>query len=78
MQAKGIYRFQQLAELTSEQLLALGKTLGVSRKLMLKNDWPEQARKLLQLPDYQRSTNAAAANSKAETEAEAEALTALA
>ena len=41
---RGIFRFQQLAELSQAELLQLGNTLGISKKMLQKHDWKTQAR----------------------------------
>jgi predicted flap endonuclease-1-like 5' DNA nuclease len=46
---QGIFRLQQLAVLSAEELIKLGKSLGVSEKLINKNDWSKQAREVLGL-----------------------------
>jgi predicted flap endonuclease-1-like 5' DNA nuclease len=57
---QGIFRMQQLAELGSEELAKLGKTLGVSDKMMARHDWAKQARELLGLPERIAETDATA------------------
>jgi predicted flap endonuclease-1-like 5' DNA nuclease len=44
---KGIYHFQQLAEMNQADALKLGKSLNLSEKLINKNDWATQAQVLL-------------------------------
>ena len=49
--AKGIYRLKQLAVMDGDEMLRLGKSLGVSQKAILRQDWVGQARALLQMTD---------------------------
>ena len=49
LNAQGIFRLQQLAELSSEDLLSLGHQVGLSDKQLKKNTWVQQARELLGL-----------------------------
>jgi predicted flap endonuclease-1-like 5' DNA nuclease len=44
---KGIYRFQQLADMDQAEALKLGKSLNLSEKLINKNDWAKQAQEVL-------------------------------
>ena len=44
---KGVYRLQQLADMTSDELTRLGRSVGVSMKLIRKHDWSAQARRKL-------------------------------
>jgi predicted flap endonuclease-1-like 5' DNA nuclease len=53
---QGIFRLQQLAEMNIEELTKLGKSLGVSEKLINKNDWSKQARELLGLAENSTET----------------------
>ncbi len=50
LNAKGVYRLKQLAVMDADELLRLAKSLGVSQKVILKQDWVGQARALLQMP----------------------------
>lgn len=59
---RGIYRLQQLAALNTDELLALGKTLGVSEKLMRRHDWASQARIRLGLTESSPSQAPASAS----------------
>jgi len=47
----GIYRLQQLAFMTPQGLNELGRSLGMSRKLLRRHDWIEQARQLLNMSE---------------------------
>jgi predicted flap endonuclease-1-like 5' DNA nuclease len=44
---QGVFRLQQLANMNAGELSKLGKSLGVSQKLISKNDWSKQAREQL-------------------------------
>ena len=46
---KGVFRLQQLAEMTSDEVTRLGRSVGVSAKLLQKHDWRAQARAQLGL-----------------------------
>jgi predicted flap endonuclease-1-like 5' DNA nuclease len=48
---RGIVSFRQLADLSQQELLKLGSTVGVSKKMVKKHDWKNQARNKLGLPD---------------------------
>ena len=48
---QGIFRLQQLADMNADELNKLGKSLGVSQKLISKNDWSKQAREMLGLAE---------------------------
>jgi NADH-quinone oxidoreductase subunit E len=50
LNAKGVYRLKQLAVMDADEMRRLGKSLGVSQKAILKQDWVGQARALLQMP----------------------------
>jgi predicted flap endonuclease-1-like 5' DNA nuclease len=50
LNAKGIYRLQQLAYMSSHELSRLGESLGVSQKLLSRHQWIKQARQLLNMP----------------------------
>jgi predicted flap endonuclease-1-like 5' DNA nuclease len=47
---QGIYRLQQIADMSMPALLQLGDSLAISRKRMEKADWASQAKMLLNLP----------------------------
>jgi len=47
LNAQGIFQLQQLADMSTRDLCKLGESLGVSQKLIVKNDWSEQAQQLL-------------------------------
>ena len=47
LNAQGIFQLQQLADMNARELSKLGESLGVSQKLIVKNDWSKQARQLL-------------------------------
>ncbi len=49
LNAKGVFRLQQLASLNTAELTKLGKSVGVSLKLVRKHDWSSQAREKLDL-----------------------------
>lgn len=51
LNAQGVYRLKQLAVMDGDEMLRLGKSLGVSHKAILKQDWVSQARALLQMTD---------------------------
>ena len=53
---QGIFRLQQLAEMNADELCKLGKSLGVSQKLIHKNDWSKQARELLGIAEKSADT----------------------
>jgi len=48
---KGIYRLQQLAFMSSQELNNLGRSLGLSNKRLARHDWTQQARQLLNMPE---------------------------
>jgi len=47
LNAQGIFQLQQLADMSTRDLCKLSESLGVSQKLIVKNDWPKQAQQLL-------------------------------
>ena len=51
LNAQGVYRLKQLAVMDGDEMLRLSKSLGVSQKAILKQDWVGQARALLQMTD---------------------------
>ena len=51
LNAQGVYRLKQLAVMDGDEMLRLGKSLGVSHKAILRQDWVGQARALLQMTD---------------------------
>ena len=55
----GIDKLQQLADMDSAELLAVGQSLSISAARMKKNDWAGQARKLLNLPTAQNVVESA-------------------
>jgi len=48
---KGIYRLQQLAFMTPQEISELGRALGISKKLLGQHGWIKQARQLLNMSD---------------------------
>jgi len=48
---KGMYRLQQLAVMSSQELNNLGRSLGLSNKRLARHDWTQQARQLLKMPE---------------------------
>jgi predicted flap endonuclease-1-like 5' DNA nuclease len=47
---KGIYRLRQIALMSPQELHEVGKSLGISRKLLARHGWIRQARSLLNMP----------------------------
>jgi predicted flap endonuclease-1-like 5' DNA nuclease len=47
LNAQDIFQLQQLADMSARELSKLGESLGVSQKLIVKNDWSKQAQQLL-------------------------------
>jgi predicted flap endonuclease-1-like 5' DNA nuclease len=47
---KGIYRLRQIALMSPQELHKVGKSLGISRKLLARHGWTNQARLLLNMP----------------------------
>jgi predicted flap endonuclease-1-like 5' DNA nuclease len=47
---KGIYRLRQIALMSPQELHKVGKSLGISKKLLVRHAWIEQARLMLNMP----------------------------
>jgi predicted flap endonuclease-1-like 5' DNA nuclease len=51
MQDLGVYRLQQLAQMDRNELVAFYKSLGLGATAIARNNWQQQARQILGLPE---------------------------